>query len=187
VASHQLLQTCGVLIEDKNDITLSMSGQSARARPRSQSARGTAFVARRAHFRGFLCDQGQRLGHRIVDLSLDRRSAGRATMGHAEQALGRYVLHDAADQGKIVQEAGGLRGPVPFSSENAVISRNSRPARSVSASSTGRNRRHCIGRGKNRAGRNSATRRHIPDNEELDQYTRGAVGCSPSAASHFSA
>jgi signal transduction histidine kinase len=35
VASHQLLQTCGVLIEDKNDITLSVSDQSARARPRS--------------------------------------------------------------------------------------------------------------------------------------------------------
>ena len=49
-------------------------------------------------FEALLYDQGQRLGHGVVDLPLDRRSAWRPTLGDAERAARRRLLRDAADQ-----------------------------------------------------------------------------------------
>jgi hypothetical protein len=67
-----------------------------------------------------------------------------------------------------------------------LISRNSRSARSVSASSTVRSCRHCSGRRQSRACRNSASRRHTRNNEGPGQYTKGAVRGLPNAAWHLS-
>ena len=67
-----------------------------------------------------------------------------------------------------------------------LISRNSKSARSVSVSNTVRSCRHCSDRRRSRAGRNSASRHHTRSNEELGQYTKGAVRGSPNAASHLS-
>jgi hypothetical protein len=46
--------------------------------------------------------------------------------------------------------------------------------------------RHCNGRRKSRAGRNSTTRHHIRNNEAPGRYTNGAVRGSLNAASHLS-
>ena len=70
--------------------------------------------------------------------------------------------------------------------ERRLVSRNSRSARSVSASSTVRSCRHCTDRRKSRAGRNSASRHHTRNNEEPGQYTKVSVRGSPNAASHLS-
>ncbi len=64
---------------------------------------------------------------------------------------------------------------------NGLISRNSRPDRSASASSKGRSCRHCSDRRKSRAGRNSASRRRTRNIAGLDRYTRGAGCGAPSA------
>jgi hypothetical protein len=61
-----------------------------------------------ARFHGFLYGQGQWLGHRVVDLPLDRRSAWWSAMGNAERTLGCCLLHDAAARGKIDREAGAI-------------------------------------------------------------------------------
>jgi hypothetical protein len=63
-----------------------------------------------------------------------------------------------------------------------AVSRNSRPARSVSAYNTGRSCRHCIGLGKSRAGQNSASRRRTHNTEVPGRCTRGDVRGAPSAA-----
>ena len=67
------------------------------------------------------------------------------------------------------------------SSSNSLISRNSRPARSASASSKGRSCRHCSDRGKSQAGRNSASRHRTRNNLGLDRYTKDA-GCGAPCA-----
>ena len=41
---------------------------------------------------------GERLGHGVVDLPLDRRSAWRPALGDAERAARRRFLRDAADR-----------------------------------------------------------------------------------------
>ena len=84
----------------------------------------------------------------------------------------------AATQAVKIDEAWSLSG--------RLISRNSRSVRSVSASSTDQTCRHCSGRRKSRASRDSATRHHTRNNEEPGQYTKGAVRGSPNAASHLS-
>ena len=60
------------------------------------------------------------------------------------------------------------------SSGNGLISRNSRPDRSASASSKGQSCRHCSDHRKSQAGRNSASRHRTRNNLGLDRYTRGA-------------
>ena len=55
----------------------------------------------RAHLRGVLYDQGQRLGHGVVDLPLDRRSAWRPALGNAERTSRRCLSRDAPEWGKI--------------------------------------------------------------------------------------
>jgi hypothetical protein len=55
-----------------------------------------------------------------------------------------------------------------------TISRNSRPARSGSASSTVRSCRRCSGRRRSRAGRNSTGCHHTRNNGGSGRYTRGA-------------
>ena len=67
----------------------------------------------------------------------------------------------------------GARGCHMATTRRGDISRNSRPARSVSASSTAQSCRHCSGRDKSRAGRNSTSCHHTRNNGEPDQYTRG--------------
>ena len=67
------------------------------------------------------------------------------------------------------------------SSGDGLISRNSRPARSASASSTGRSCRRCSDRRKSRAGRNSASRHRTRNIVGLDRYTKGA-GCGAPCA-----
>ena len=64
---------------------------------------------------------------------------------------------------------------------DSLISRNSRSARSASASSKGRSCRHCSDRRKSQAGRNSASRRRTRNSSGLDRYTRGA-GCGAPCA-----
>ena len=64
---------------------------------------------------------------------------------------------------------------------NGLISRNSRPARSASASSTGRSCRHCSGRRRSQADRNSASRHRTRNIVGLDRYTKGA-GCGAPCA-----
>ena len=64
---------------------------------------------------------------------------------------------------------------------NGLISRNSRPDRSASASSKGRSCRRCSDRRKSQAGRNSASRHRTRNNLELDRYTKGA-GCGAPCA-----
>ena len=64
---------------------------------------------------------------------------------------------------------------------NSLISRNSRPARSASASSKGRSCRHCSDRRKSQAGRNSASRHRTRNNLGLGRYTKGA-GCGAPCA-----
>ena len=59
---------------------------------------------------------------------------------------------------------------------NSLISRNSRSARSASASSKGRSYRHCSDHRKSQVGRNSASRHRTRNNLGLDRYTKGA-GC----------
>jgi len=61
------------------------------------------------------------------------------------------------------------------------LSRNSRSARSASASSKGRSCRHCSDRRKSQAGRNSASRHRTRNNLGLDRYTKGG-GCGPPSA-----
>ena len=61
------------------------------------------------------------------------------------------------------------------------LSRNSRSARSASASSKGRSCRHCSDRRKSQAGRNSASRHRTRNNLGLDRYTKGGGCGSPSA------
>ena len=67
------------------------------------------------------------------------------------------------------------------------ISRNSRPARSASASSKGRRCRHCSDHRKSLAGRNSASRHRTRNNLGLDRYTRGAGSGAPCAKPQLSA
>ena len=67
------------------------------------------------------------------------------------------------------------------SSGVGLISRNSRPARSASASSTGRSCRHCSGRRRSQADRNSASRHRTRNIVGLDRYTKGA-GCGAPCA-----
>jgi hypothetical protein len=64
---------------------------------------------------------------------------------------------------------------------NSLISRNSRSARSASASSKGRSCRHCSDRRKSQAGRNSASRHRTRNNLGLDRYTKDA-GCGAPCA-----
>ena len=64
---------------------------------------------------------------------------------------------------------------------DSLISRNSRSARSASASSKGRSCRHCSDRRKSQAGRNSASRHRTRNNSGLDRYTKGA-GCGAPCA-----
>jgi hypothetical protein len=59
---------------------------------------------------------------------------------------------------------------------NSLINRNSRSARSASASSTGRSCRHCSDHRKSQAGRSSASHHRTRNNLGLDRYTKG-VGC----------
>ena len=69
---------------------------------------------------------------------------------------------------------------------DSLISRNSRSARSVSASSKGRSCRHCSDRRKSQAGRNSASRHRTRNNLGLDRYTRGAGYGAPCAKPNLS-
>jgi hypothetical protein len=64
---------------------------------------------------------------------------------------------------------------------NSLISRNSRPARSASASNKGRSCHRCSDHGRSLAGRNSASRHHTRSNLGSDRYTKGA-GCDALAA-----
>jgi hypothetical protein len=64
---------------------------------------------------------------------------------------------------------------------NSLISRNSRSARSVSASSKDRSCRHCSDRRKSQAGRHGASRHRTRNNLGLDRYTKDA-GCGPPCA-----
>jgi hypothetical protein len=64
---------------------------------------------------------------------------------------------------------------------DSLISRNSRSARSASASSKGRSCRHCSDRRKSQAGRNSASRHRTRNNLGLDRYTKGASCDAPCA------
>jgi hypothetical protein len=64
---------------------------------------------------------------------------------------------------------------------DGLISRNSRPARSASASSKGRSCHHCSDRRKSRAGRNNASRHRTRNNLGLDRYTKGARCDAPCA------
>ena len=63
----------------------------------------------------------------------------------------------------------------------SLISRNSRSARSASASSKGQSCRHCSDHRKSQAGRNSASRHRTRNNLGLDRYTKGA-GCDAPCA-----
>jgi len=74
----------------------------------------------------------------------------------------------------------------PRSSGDGLISRNSRPARSASASSKDQNCRHCSDRRKSQAGRNSASRHHSRNNLGPDRYTRGAGCDAPGAKTKLS-
>ena len=67
-----------------------------------------------------------------------------------------------------------------------LISRNSRPARSASASSKGRSCRHCSDHRKSQAGRNSASRHRTRNNLGPDRYTRGAGRGAPGAKTKLS-
>ena len=67
-----------------------------------------------------------------------------------------------------------------------MISRNSRPVRSAFASSKDRSCRHCSGRRKSQAGRNSASRHRTRNNLGPDRYTRGAGRGAPGAKTKLS-
>ena len=69
---------------------------------------------------------------------------------------------------------------------NSLLSRNSRSARSASASSKGRSCRHCSDRHKSQAGLNSASRHRTRNNLGLDRYTKGAGCGSPCAKPRLS-
>ena len=70
---------------------------------------------------------------------------------------------------------------------NRLISRNSRSGQSACASSKGRSCRHCSGRRKSLAGRNSASRHRIRNNSGPDRYTRDAGYFVPRAKPQLSA
>ena len=64
---------------------------------------------------------------------------------------------------------------------DSLISRNSRSARSASASSKDLSCRHCSDRRKSQAGRNSASRHRTRNNLGLGRYTK-AAGCGAPCA-----
>ena len=71
--------------------------------------------------------------------------------------------------------------PLIFKNRQSLVSRNSRSARSASASSKGRSCRHCSDRRKSQADRNSASRHRTRNNLGLDRYTKGAGRGAPCA------
>ena len=68
--------------------------------------------------------------------------------------------------------------------QRSGITRNSRPGRSASGSSTDRRCRHCSDRRKSRAGRNNASRRHSRNIAASGRCTRAAGSAAPAAAAH---
>lgn len=73
-----------------------------------------------------------------------------------------------------------------WSLSDGLISRNSRPARSASASSKGRRCRHCNDHRKSQAGRNSARRHRTRNTVGPDRYTKGAGSDAPCAKPQLS-
>jgi hypothetical protein len=106
------------------------------------------------------------------------RSAGGAVV---RQVRSRGRQGAAKRQSVSAARLGKTHGARVQQPSLGLISRNSRPARSASASSKGQRCRHYSDRRKSQAGRNSASRRRTRNNLGLDRYTKGA-GCGAPCA-----
>ena len=88
--------------------TARIADQHQRGRVGQRACRGERFRSGaasgepRAHLRGFLYDQVQRLGDGVVDLPLDRRSAWRPALGGPERTARRGLLLHAAGREKTL-------------------------------------------------------------------------------------
>jgi hypothetical protein len=110
---------------------------------------------------------------RSTDIKTGRVGPVRAR-GGLRQSMARIASRERGGASRQIDQARSFG--------DRLISRNSRPARSVSVSSTDQSCRHCSGRRKSRAGRNSASRHHTRNNEGPGQYTRDVARGAPYAA-----
>jgi len=119
-----------------------------------------------------------------------RRNNQRRRRGAARLAKNWFTEFELNQERLASRRSSAVRHELPLPANRCtrgrslgvgLISRNSRSARSASASSKGRSCRHCSDRRKSRAGRNSASRRRTRNNLGLGRYTKGA-GCGAPCA-----
>ena len=138
------------------------------------------------------CDERAeaRTHHRSIDVATSHYERAKRPLSEPDPKLMdsllipyQFIPYQSRDAACVRTAALRQEPPLPANGctrarflDNSLISRNSRAARSASASNKGRSCRHCSDHRKSQAGRNSASRHRTRNNLGLDRYTKGA-GC----------